>query len=293
MIADAQIELGLYEDAVQTLQTMVDLRPDMASYSRISYIRELHGDTAGALEMMQWAVDSGSPNSENSAWTRTQLGNLFFNTGQLDQAEREYIRTLLDRPGYVYALAGLGRVYIAQGKVEEGTALLRDSSQVMPVPEFIITLADVFKQTGQMEAAQEQYDLLGVIQKLYQENGVDMDLEIALFNADHGLATSTTVDEVRQAYQRRPSIYAADVLAWVLYQNGEYEQARQYSEQALRLETKDALKLFHAGMIHYRLGDLDQARVDLEEAVGINPHFSILYAGEAQRILEELRGDHE
>src|SRR5687767_1592250 len=34
VIADAQVELGRYDEAIQTLQTMVDLRPDMSSYSR-------------------------------------------------------------------------------------------------------------------------------------------------------------------------------------------------------------------------------------------------------------------
>ena len=32
VLADAQIELGQYDEAVETLQTMVDLRPDMSSY---------------------------------------------------------------------------------------------------------------------------------------------------------------------------------------------------------------------------------------------------------------------
>ena len=32
-----------------TLQTMVDLKPNLASYARVSYFRELHGDLAGAL----------------------------------------------------------------------------------------------------------------------------------------------------------------------------------------------------------------------------------------------------
>jgi tetratricopeptide (TPR) repeat protein len=84
VIADAQVELGLYEEAIETLQTMVDLRPDMSSYSRISYLRELHGDTEGALEMMQLAVDSGTPNAESTAWVRTQLANLYFNIGDLE-----------------------------------------------------------------------------------------------------------------------------------------------------------------------------------------------------------------
>jgi tetratricopeptide (TPR) repeat protein len=77
-------------------------------------------------------------------------------------------------------------------------------------------------------------------------------------------------------------------LAWVLYKAGDYREAQKFSQQALRLGTKDALKLFHAGMIHYRLGDHTQARRHLELALAINPHFSLLYAGEAQRTLDEL-----
>src|SRR5215212_7836718 len=119
VIADSQIELGRYEEAIATLQMMVDLRPDMSSYSRISYIRELHGDTRGALEMMQLAVDSGTPNAENTAWVRTQLANLYFNTGDLEQAELEYQLTLQNRPHYVYALVGLGLVNAAQGDPDE------------------------------------------------------------------------------------------------------------------------------------------------------------------------------
>jgi len=57
VITDAQIELGRYSESVETLQSMVDLHPDMSSYSRVSYLRELHGDISGAIDMMQRAVD--------------------------------------------------------------------------------------------------------------------------------------------------------------------------------------------------------------------------------------------
>jgi tetratricopeptide (TPR) repeat protein len=289
VVADAQVELGRYEDAVQTLQKMVDLRPDMSSYSRISYIRELYGDMDGAIEMMQRAVDAGVPNSENTAWTRTQLGNLYFNLGRLSDAEREYDLTLYGYPRYGFALAGLGRVRAAQGRMDEAITLFDQASKQVPNPEFLIALGDLYQVTGQVEEAQKQHDLLGVIQKLYEANGVDMDLEIALFNADHGIDLASTTAQARRAYERRPSVYAADVLAWVLYKAGDYEEARSFSEQALRLGTKDALKLFHAGMISIRLGDKDRARDYLERAIEINPHFSILYAQEAQHTLDELR----
>jgi tetratricopeptide (TPR) repeat protein len=239
--------------------------------------------------MMQMAVDSGVPNLENTAWTRTQLGNLYFNSGNLEKAEKEYQRTLYDYPGYVYALAGLGRVRVAQGFTSQGIDLLNQASQSVPIPELIITLADAYKINGQPEVAQRQYDLLRVIHQLYQANGVDMDLEIALFNADHGFELEATLAQARRTFERRPSIYAADVLAWILYKTGNYEEAQSFSDQALRLGTRDALKLFHAGMIRYRLGDHARARQYLERALAINPYFSILYLQEAQRTLDELK----
>lgn len=289
VIADAQIELGQYTEAIQTLQTMVDLRPDMSSYSRISYVRELHGDTDGALQMMQAAVDSGVPSAESTAWTRTQLGNLYFNSGNLDQAELEYVRTLGDRPGYVYALAGLGRVRAAQGKMAEAIDLLSEATNVMPLPEFVIMLGDLYQANDQPELAKGQYDLVGAIEQLFEANGTDMDMEIALFNADRDKDLKENVVLARNAYANRPSIHAADVLAWALYKTGNYDEAIIYSKQALQLETKDALKLFHAGMIAYRLGENAKAKEFLDRALEINPYFSILYSDEAQTTLESLQ----
>jgi len=289
VVADAQIELGRYSEAVETLQAMVNLRPDMSSYSRISYARELHGDISGALELMQRAVDSGVPNAENTAWVRTQLGTLYFNTGDLNRAEIEYQHTLQDRPNYVYAIAGLGRVRAAQGNTDEAIKLLTQAVAIMPMPEFVITLGDLYQSTGQHEAAGQQYKLVAAIEKLYQTNGVDLDMEIALFNADHDQNLNETLALARKAYANRPSIHAADVLAWALYKTGNYDEAQKYSKEALQLETKDALKLFHAGMIALRLGDEAQARAYLEQALTINPHFSVLYTDEARKALETLQ----
>jgi tetratricopeptide (TPR) repeat protein len=289
VMADAQIELGQYSEAVDTLQAMVDLRPDMSSYSRISYIRELHGDMEGALEMMQRAVDSGTPNLESTAWVRTQLGNLYLNTGNLKGAEAEYQRTLLDRPNYVYAIAGLGRVQAAQGNTDKAIKQFEQAIAIMPMPEFVIALGDLYQTTGQQEKADQQYKLVATIEKLYRANGVDMDMEIALFNADHDQNLPETLALAQKAYANRPSIHGADALAWALYKTGNYKEAQKYSQEALKLGTKDALKLFHAGMIALKLGDNTSARQDLEQALAINPHFSILYADQAGKTLQALK----
>ena len=115
MQGDAQVELGQYDAAVDTFQQMVDLRPDLSSYSRVSYARELYGDVSGAIEAMQQAVTAGAPAAENTSWTRVQLGNLYFNSKQLDKAETEYKTALNAYPNYLHALAGLAQVEAARG----------------------------------------------------------------------------------------------------------------------------------------------------------------------------------
>src|SRR5207245_5236794 len=87
VLADALVELGEYETAIQTLNTMVRMKPNLSSYSRISYIRELNGHTEGAIEAMTMAVDSGAPDAENTAWCMVQLGNLYLNGCRFAQAD--------------------------------------------------------------------------------------------------------------------------------------------------------------------------------------------------------------
>src|ERR1700754_764878 len=94
-IVDALVELGDYDGAVAAAQSMVDLRPDTASYSRVSYLRELHGDSKGAVEAMRMAVEAASPKDpEGVAWCRVHLGDSLARDGRGAEAEREYDHAL-------------------------------------------------------------------------------------------------------------------------------------------------------------------------------------------------------
>ena len=288
VIADAQIELGMYDAAVQTLQTMVDLRPDLSSYSRISYARELHGDTAGAIDMMEQAVMAGGPATENSLWVRVQLGNLHFNAGDLASAERQYQGVLAQSPDYVYALGGLARLRAAQANYDEAVDLYNQAIARMPLPEFVIGLGETQEAAGRPAEAAKQYDLVRAMQQLFAANGVDTDLELALFDTDHGRDPQAALALARAAYARRPNIKAADTLAWALFKAGQPAEARGYADQALRLGTRDALTLYHAGMIAQAQGDNAAARDYLQRALEVNPYFSALYAPRAQQALAKL-----
>jgi tetratricopeptide (TPR) repeat protein len=289
IVGDAQIELGRYEEAIASYQKMIDHRPDFSSYSRVAYARELYGDPEGAIQAMQDVVDAGAPVPENKAWAYVQLGNLRFTTGQLQEAAKDYDLATKTLPNYPPALAGQARIAAVRGELEDAAALYQQAFDRMPLAEYAINLGDVYTEMGERQKAGEQYDLVRVIDKLYRANGVNTDLEIALFYADHDMKLQTSLQKARAAYEARPSIHAADVLAWTLYKTGNYEEAQRYSSEALKLGTRDSLKLFHAGMIAKALGHDEQAQKYLQQAIDLNPHFSLLYSNTATAALEDLK----
>jgi tetratricopeptide (TPR) repeat protein len=284
VLGDALVELGRYDEAFAAYDAAADFRPDLASYTRIAYSRELIGDRDGAIEAMLLAVDSAGPSGEAAAWTRYQLGNLYFNGGDLDSAREEYERSGEALPGYIHALAGTARVHAAEGDYDGSIEIYEGIVARQPVLEYVVALGETYRAAGDGGKEASQMQLARAIGQLYEANGVKTDLESALFEANHG-DPATAVTLARAAYEARPSIHAADALAWALYQAGQPGEALAYSEEALRLGTQNALFEYHAGMIHSALGDTEAATKHLQAAVDINPHFSLLYAEEAVSLL--------
>ena len=288
-LGDALVELGRYNDAQSAFQDMLDARPDLNAYVRVAYVRELHGDSAGAIGAMKLAVEAARPSGETAAWVHWQLGNLYFNTNAPEDAASEYRAALNAFPGYVHAVAGNARLAAAKGDYDSAIELYRDVTERQPVVEYVAALGDVYRASHRDGEAQRQYDLIGAIDGLYRANGVDTDLEMALYKVDHDLDTENALVQARAVHEARPgSIRAADVLSWALYKAGKYDEALGYSREALRLGTQDPLLLFHAGMINYKAGHRDAARDYLSEAIKINPGFSILYGEQAKATLESL-----
>ncbi|MDQ3707059.1 MAG: tetratricopeptide repeat protein [Chloroflexota bacterium] len=287
VIGDAHIELGNYDQAVAAFQKMVDLRPDLSSYSRVSYARELHGDVEGAIQAMQQAVTAGGPAAENTAWCRVQLGNLYFNSNRLDEAEKAYSEALGGYPGFLHAQAGLAQVKWARGDTAGAIDLYKQATASVPLPQYIAALGDLYTSTGDKQAAAEQYELVEYIYDLQGKGGVVVDIERAAFYADHDIQLAEALQLAQAAAADRNDVHTLDTLAWALYKNGRYDEALSTQQRALRLGTRNATFYYHLGMIQNALGEEDQARVSLGIALDINPNFSPIYSPQARAFLDK------
>jgi tetratricopeptide (TPR) repeat protein len=171
------------------------------------------------------------------------------------------------------------------GRYDAAVRLYRSAVAKLPLPQYEAALGDVLRLAGRPADAVSAYAVVDATDELLRANGVRTELETALFDLDHGRDPADALARARQAYRERRSIEGDDVLAWALYKNGRCGQALEHSRRALRLGTRDALKIFHRGMIELCLGLPAEGRASLAYALRINPHFSLLYAPVAREAL--------
>ena len=278
VVGDALIELGRYPEAFAAFDTMARLRPSLSAYARISYARELRGDRSGAVAAMRLAIDAANGQPEPMAWTRVQLGKLYWNGGRPAAAERLYREALAVFPGYVYALDQLALVEAAKGRTAQAIALERRAVDRIPLPQFVGTLGDLYASRGQTALAAKQVALMAVIVRLLAANGVRTDLEATLYDVDHGIRLTTVVDRARAARADRPSIDGDDVLGWALTRTGRCAAGLVWAGRSLRLGTPDPLKVFHLAMAQRCAGRQTAARASFRRALALNPHFSVLWS---------------
>jgi tetratricopeptide (TPR) repeat protein len=266
VVVDAMTELGMYDEAVASAQHMVDLRPDLASLSRVAYQRELHGDVDGAIQAMSRAFDAaaGTP-TENREYLRVLIGDLYLLKGDAATAERIYRASLATSPGFVWALAGLGRVEASRSNFAAAIANYEQAVAALPAPELFIALGEAQEAAGLATKASQTYEIVRAQQQLFAANGVNVDLELALFESNHG-TPAKAVDLAQRAFASQPNVKAADALAWALHRAGRSAEAQPYVLQALRLGATHARPLYHAGAIALAVGDSASARQYLEKA---------------------------
>lgn len=283
LLGDALLELGRYDAAFRAFERMVELKPSLGGYARIAYARELLGRPRQALEAMELALDASGNLPEPTAWTLVEIGKLHFSLGELGQARQAFRSALAVFPGYPFALDGLAKAEAARGRSARAVALARQAGEAVPLPQFVATLADLHAARGERVQALEQVALIGAIERVLAANGVNSDLELALFRVDHGIRLGESLALARRAHAARPSIQGEDVLAWSLTRNGRCQEALGWSKRSLRLGTRDASFYFHRGMIERCLGRDAVGRRWFRLALDTNPHFSLLWGPTARR----------
>lgn len=286
VLTDANVELGNYKEAVDAVQKMVDLRPTMESYARVSYVRSLHGDAEGSIDAMTTAAKIADPkDKESQAWCLVHLGDEYFKIGKYTEAEAQYDTALQIFPKYHFALTGKGRARAAAGDYENAIKFFTESQEKIPLTLTVIALGDVYKKMDNAAKAQEQYDLAAFVE---QKLGNTDQRTLALLWADQDVKLNEALAIAEREHATRKDIFTADIYAWCLYKKGNFAEAQKAMQEAMRLKTKDARFFYHAGMIEKASGNAKAAKELLQKSLQTNPAFDVLQSEKAKAALQEL-----
>lgn len=309
VLVDANVELGHYAKAVEMSDKMNSIRPDLRSYSRISYIRQIYGDVKGAEDAMILAVKAGYPGMEQTEWSRITLGKIYEDYGDLRSAEMHYDIALRERPNYAFAIAALGNLERKKGNLQKAEELITKAIQFMDDASFYEKRAEVYRDMKQDEKAQADYttalNILQYAQKTPPDGTTSVDGKPSnayanlngTQNHNHGLAIAriclqegnqleNALENAEKEYAIRPdNIDVNKALAMIYYEKGNMEKAQEHLTKALATQTKDPELVCLKGMIDVKTGDKTEGKKLIRESFKTNPYQEAGLEEEAKAML--------
>ena len=274
-IGDAMFELGRFEEGFRAYERMVSLKPSIAAYARISQAQALAGRTTPAVQAIRLALDAAA-DPETIAWGLVELGNLHLAEQRPALAERHYLRAVELAPRYAIGLAALAGLRARQGRLADAVALQRRAVSLRPSPEFTATLGDLLFVSGRRADARREYRRVASLEQRLAANGVDTDLDAALFELERGYSPERALRLATRTYRDRRGLEADEAMAWSLALTGRCREALPHSERTLRFP--DAHRYYIRGIVEHCLGRRDEARAAFRRALETDPAFSIRLA---------------
>ena len=287
---DAHVELGHYAKAVEFSDKMVGTRPDLRSYSRVSYLREIHGEVEGAMEAMEMAISAGYPGMEETAWCRVTLARLHMQYGDLTQAEMQIAMALGERPDYPHALALWGAIELRKGNLEESEKLLLQAAELMPNPgveETLVQLYSQWEKPSEAEAhrtlALERYGVHAHEDHHGHDHGHEhahdhghsheTGFEIARYYLQYTDQYDEALTQAMVSYQERPeNIDVNEALAGIHYMRGDYAAAQMHLTKAQATGSQSPSLQTLAGLIHLAVDESSEGKAALAASFATNPY---------------------
>ena len=157
---------------------------------------------------------------------------------------------------------------------------------LLPLPGYAIALGEAELAAGRVEAGRADLALVRVQERLLADAGVDTDVELAIYEADHG-STRRAVALARDAWSAAPSVRSADALGWALTRSGRPRAGLRWAHRALRLGSLDPTFRYHAGIAALEARAVPEGRRNLRLALRHGLAAYPLHANRARAALEE------
>ena len=243
--ADALTELGRYDEAAITVQSLLDHHYGIAALARASHLRMVFGDLPGAIELAARAL-AARPAGVDRAWLQLDLAELQLLAGAPAAALTFAMAAVAALPAQ--ALAMQARAHAALGNAPAALALYRVAASHSLRADTLLEVMTLAAELGDAGLAKRTAAVLDGMARLDAVgSGSDRRSYVEFYLARSELTAAETL--ARAEWCQRPDIYSAAQLAWVLYRAAKTREAQAYAAYAVRLGTPDPLLQRRAGVV--------------------------------------------
>ena len=290
--ADIEIELGDYQAAKRDFAKVPRADNDSSYLVLAARLHAVQGRSAEELALLQKAARLAAANLEmphqSVAWFHERLGHCLAMRGNFSEAEKSYQTALAVFPRDYRTMAAMAHLEANRNHWPQAIEWAKKAATIVPSPETIALLGDAYAASGNSKEAKQQYALIEAMGALERAQGAVYDRQRALFNADHNRNLPEALKLARGELKMRHDVYSYDTLAWVLYKNGQLDEAAKAAEKSLSQGTQDAMLYYHAGLIANARGEKTKARDYLKRALKINSQFHPTAPRQARGLLAQL-----
>ncbi len=272
-LVDAYVELGQYDKAVAAADKMIQVKPDLRSYARVSYLREIHGKVDDALQSMRLALDAGYPGTEETSWVRLTLGDILKQYGRVAEAEDQYEMALEDRPNYPFAKAALADIAAEKGDYATAEQLLTEAIAAIPEVGFYEQRVHLYRATDRPKLADETLEEVLEMLQDDVDHGHNMNMEYADVHTNLTGDLDMALDYAMREYDKRPdNIDVNRVLSSIYYLRGNYDASAKHAEKASVTDSQHPELQLVRGMLAIQRGDDKTGREQIAAAQALQPN---------------------
>jgi tetratricopeptide (TPR) repeat protein len=273
ILADLAFQRGQYREAESGYHAALETAPSWSALARVAYFQAKMGDTDRADHLYREAEDELTAKEMRSyAWLEVQRGFLAFSHGCYSAARSHYDRAEAAYPGYWLVHEYLAELLGAEGRFEQALTILEGIASSNFRPDLQQAIGELLAISNQPDAAGKWYEkaLAGYLQSV-RRGEVHFLHHLADYCADVAKNGTEAVRWARADLQLRQNFSTQAALAWALYRNGQFDEARAWIDRALASEAVEAHLYFRAAVIYAVSGNPRPERSHMDTAMRLNP----------------------
>ncbi len=283
------MELGRYDAAAAVFRSLQGEKANLAVLPRLARWEEIAGRRDHARELLYRARDLADKRSDLNPEQRVvfqfRIGEFELRNGRLEAAETAFNAGLAVRPGDYRIIAQQARLEALRRNWPLAIELGSEAISHTLEPGTLGLISDAYAMLGDTASAGEfmramEVTVLGQQRSFHRE--------WSHFLLDHEVQFQQVHEEATRDLRQRTDIYGYDLIAWALYKQKKYADAKSFSLKALQLGTQDASLYYHAGMIEVALGNGKAGARHLKHALKLNKTWHYSQPDQARAVLDSL-----